>query len=39
MPSNGKNPLSAAEIQLLARWIAAGASATQPLKSLAAPRS
>jgi len=30
MPSNGKNPLSAAEIKLIEDWIAAGATATQP---------
>jgi uncharacterized membrane protein len=34
MPSNGKNPLSPAEIKLIERWIAAGASDAQPLKSL-----
>jgi uncharacterized membrane protein len=31
MPSNGKNPLSPDEIKLIEQWIAAGASAAQPL--------
>jgi uncharacterized membrane protein len=35
MPSNGKNPLSAAEIKLIEQWIADGASPDQPLKSIA----
>jgi uncharacterized membrane protein len=30
MPSNGKNPLSAAEIKLIEDWIGAGATDTQP---------
>jgi len=34
MPSNGKNPLSPAEIKLIERWIADGASDAQPLDSL-----
>jgi len=33
MPSNGKHPLSPDEIRTIERWIAAGASATQPLSS------
>ena len=31
MPNNGKNPLSAAEIHLIESWIAAGASASEPI--------
>jgi uncharacterized membrane protein len=34
MPNNGKNPLSPGEIKLIEQWIAAGASAAQPLDSL-----
>ncbi len=30
MPNNGKNPLTEAEIRLIERWIAAGASPTEP---------
>jgi uncharacterized membrane protein/mono/diheme cytochrome c family protein len=35
MPNNGKNPLSPAEIKLIERWIAGGASDAQPLDSIA----
>lgn len=30
MPSNGRNPLSAADIRAIARWVAAGASPSEP---------
>ncbi|MSU65372.1 MAG: hypothetical protein EXS38_04550 [Opitutus sp.] len=35
MPSDGKKPLTADEVKLIELWIAAGASATQPLAAIA----
>ena len=37
MPSDGKPPLKPAEIKILGTWIAAGASATQPLTDFETP--